>query len=430
LGQLPDPALRRRLVDHGEQILDGVQPDASLLALADSLAAGPQGQDLAPCLGSLYLAAGDPAGFARQALRAPGDGLSRAVWLKNAGLRCLDYGRGDASARRQAARELFEAMLAEPGLSRDLSAGARMQLASIRLDEDAEARLGGSAPSEREVGSLRQLLADIRRSLPGSGSATEALVAELHLLRDRLGRPQAADSLLRDWLLTPDRSQDPAMQWGLELELGSNLMALGRFDEAAAHYRSLLRRTQAPALTVWARFRLAQIAAVQDNARAAQDSLAALAKEDPGSALANDALDLALLLAEAQQWPGPVRELLAAALPQALGGRPAAAAQVLLAFAGQFPEDPSAPSLFYFAGNLLEQAYQGRAALDAWLRLADSHPDDFRAPQALEKAARLLHRLGEDERARALVERILDKYPDTPLLPGLRDLREALEAVS
>ena len=59
--------------------------------------------------------------------------------------------------------------------------------------------------------------------------------------------------------------------------------------------------------------------------------------------------------------------------------------------------------------------------------MAEGFPDHNRADASLDRAARLALRMGEDDRARALLERMLENYPQSPLLPGLRALREQLE---
>lgn len=433
--QIREPGLRESLFAEGERFLAEAQAPAQLLPLADSLAAAPSGPHLAPLLRQIYLALGDHARFAEQVLRAEQPAGSRAHWLYGEGLRCLEDGdRGGpqaAAARRAAADRLFSAGLAEAKASPSLRAMLNYQLARLRLEEDAEARLRGAPPAPAATAALRGLLAELRREQPGGEWAARALIDELHLLRERLGDAVAADSLLRAWLLEPERGRSPAIETALELELGETLMATGRFAEARGHYASLLRPERGgelqPGLIAWARFRTAELLVLAGDAQAAQDSLAALAETDPGAALANDALDLALLLAEAANWPESVRARLLAACQQEFGGDPAGAAALLLGFAAEYPEDEASPALLYRAGLLERRALRGEAAIAVWLLLADRHPEDQRAPQALEQAARLALRLGDVPRARALLGRILAEHPDFRLRPSLRDLQDLLK---
>lgn len=433
--RIAEPGLRESLFAEGERFLAEAQQPAQLLPLADSLAAAPAGPRLAPLLRQIYLALGDHARFAEQVLRTSQPEGSRAHWLYSEGLRCLEDGdRGGpqaAAERRAAADRLFSAGLAEAKASPSLRAMLNYQLARLRLEEDAEARLRGTPPTPAATAALRGLLAELRREQPGGEWATRALIDELHLLRERLGDAAGADSLLRAWLLEPERGRSPAIEAALELELGETLMATGRFAEAKGHYASLLRperggETQ-PALLAWARFRSAELLILAGDAQAAQDSLAALAETDPGAALANDALDLALLLAEAANWPESVQARLLAACQQEFGGDPAGAAALLLGFAAEYPEDEASPALLYRAGLLELRALRGEAAIAAWLLLADRHPADQRAPQALEQAARLALRLGDAPRARTLLARILAEHPDFRLRPSLRDLQDSLK---
>lgn len=421
---LTDANLRARLVNDAAQFLREAEQPRSLLPLADSLAAGPSGDRLAPLLREIYLAVGDHTRYAEQVLRAKVPGEVRAEWLLDAGIRCLEDPRGDAARRRAAADRLFTAGLdeADNALQR---ARLRYQLARLRLEEDGERRLAGDTPSAADVSALRDLLAALRREQPGSEWATRALVDELRLLRDRLGEVAAADSLLRAWFLEPDRARGVS-DAALEMELGENLMAAGEFDAARGHYESLRREDDQPELVSLATFRLAELQVLAGETAAAQDSLAALAKAAPGASLANDALDLALLLAESATWPQAVQRHLASAFALEFRHQPAAAAKALLGFATEFPEDPASAPLLYRAGQLQLRALDGDGAMASWLLLADEHPDDFRAPQALEQAARLAFRRGRLDESRALLERVMTEHPGFPLRPGMRDLQDRL----
>ena len=430
-----DPRLREELLREGELFLGEAQSPAVLLPVADSLAASPVGPRLSPVLRQIYLAVGDHERFAEQALRTPVPAGERAHWLYGEGLRCLedaDRGIPAAAARRRAAADrLFSAGLAEAKSNPSLRAMLRYQLARLRLEADGEARLAGREPTAAATDSLRGLLAGLRREQPASEWATRALIDELRFLRERLGDPAGAETLLRAWLLEPERARTPAIEAALELELGETLLASQRFAEARGHYASLLRpergASRPSALGAWASFRLAELLVVEGELQAAQDSLAALAEADPGAALANDALDLALLLAESAAWPESVRAHLLAALQREFGGDPRGAAAALLEFAAAYPEDAASPALLYRAGQLELRAWRGEAALAAWLLLADRHPEDGRAPQALEQAARLAQRMGDPARARALLARILEEHPDFRLRPSLRDLQDRLK---
>lgn len=434
-GSFKDAALREELLREGELFLGEAQSPADLLPMADSLATAPVGPRLAPVLRQIYLAVGDHARFAEQALRTPLPAAERAHWLYGEGLRCLeDVDRGGpagAARRRAAADRLFTTGLAEAKANPSLRAMLRYQLARLRLEADAEARLAGRTPAAAATDSLRGLLAGLRREQPASEWATRALIDELRFLRDRLGDQAGAEALLRAWLLEPERARTVAIDAALELELGETLLAAQRFTEAKGHYESLLRPERddrrPPALEAWASFRLAELLVIDGDLQAAQDSLAAIAEADPGAALANDALDLALLLAESAAWPESVRAHLLAALQREFGGDPVGAAAALLEFAAAYPEDAASPALLYRAGQLELRALRGEPALAAWLLLADRHPEDPRAPQALEQAARLAHRLGDAAQARALLGRILDEHPDFRLRPSLRDLQDRLK---
>lgn len=424
--EFESPDTAARLLTHAQRFLAEAEQPELLRPLADSLAVAPGGGKLAGVLREIYLAAGDYDAFAEQVLIAARAGRPD-TWFQEEGLRCLDDDRGDPARRRAAARRLFEAGLAEADLEPSLRAELRLRLAGIRLEEDAAARLAGEEPSEDEVAELRAMLAALRGENPASLAATRALIEELRFLRERLGRVDEADALLRAWFLEPDRAGGREIDAALELELGENLLAARRNDEAREHYTSILAGRRSGSAGAWASLRLAQILVLDGQKMAAQDSLASLAKLDPGSVLANDALDLALLLAESATWPATVQTFLDGSLALEYAGDLSGAAERLMAFAAEFPGDPASPALLYRAGELHLRALDGAAALTAWTLLADEHPDDFRAPQALEDAARLAYRLGDRPRAGKLLDRILLEHPGFPLRPGLRDLQERLE---
>ena len=421
-----DPKIKQGLFEHGEQLVSELPEPRALLVLADSLSASEAGPALAGALRGLYLAAGEYEAFARRVLEVrqpPGD---RPLWLYNQGLRCLTEGPpGQAEARRRAAEAIF-AKLLEAKPDEELAIRARWQLIRIRKDREADRRLCGEIPSEAEIEKTLGLMSELWLKHPSSLWASEAFVVQLRYLRETLGRAEEADRLLRLWLANPDRGDDTESLWALELELGENLLALNRFDEARGHYASLVKTSRESGLTGWSRYRLAQLLILDKQLPAAQDSLAALAKEMPGSPLANDALDLALLMAESQQWPSTVREFLEGALVQELAARPVEAAERLLVFAREFPDDEAAPALLYRAGILLERGLSGKRAIESWLLLADLHAGDFRAPQGLEKAARLALRMGDRVQARELLDRLIREHPESPLRPSLKDLQESL----
>jgi len=421
------PDQRIRLFAHAERFLGEAEQPELLRPLADSLATASGGRELAEVLREIYLGAGDHMAFAEQVLVAARTAPRPETWFQEEGLRCLEDGRGDPARRRSAARRLFEAGLEESDLKPGLRAELRLRLVGIRLDEDAAARLAGDPPTSDEVDEMRQMLAALRRENPASLAATRALIEELRFLRERLGDVEGADALLRAWFLEPERARGREIAATLELELGENLMAARRTDEAREHYASILAGPRSNSATAWASFRLAQILVLDGDKVAAQDSLSSLAKLDPGSVLANDALDLALLLAESAAWPATVQAFLDGSLALEYSGRLSAAAERLMAFAAEFPADAASPALLFRAGELHLRALQGAEALAAWTLLADEHADDFRAPQGLERAARLAYRLGDRARARRLLERILLEHPDFPLRPGLRDLQDRLE---
>ncbi len=424
---LKDADQRARLLSYGERFLTEAEGPEILVPLADSLAAAPGKEAMAGILREIYLAVGDHERFAEQVLSKSVPAKVRASWFHDEGMRCLDDRRGDPTKRRAAAARLFAAGLEQTEKAHPLRSRLRLQLARLRLEVDTEVRLRGAVPGEEAVAELRGLLLAVREEDPGSEWSTYALIEELRFLRDRLGASEEAETLLRAWFLEPDRARGAEIEGALELELGESLMAAGDFAQAREHYASIQAVRRSESAAGWAAFRAAQLLVLDGNKMGAQDSLAAIAEARPGGSLANDALDLALLLAESASWPTTVQAFLDGSFELEYTGDREAAAARLSTFAMEFPDDLASPALLYRAGQLYLLALRGEQALNAWLLLADHHPDSFRAPQALEQAARLALRIGDADRARHLLDRILLEHPDFPLRPGLRDIQERLK---
>jgi len=425
-----DPAtlsLMRRI----ERKLREMDELAAEVALADSLAVGVEGAKLAPLLREIYFAARDWDAYLREVERSfPKDFRERQSWLAGEARRCEDW--------PPAARSIWTRVLEDDPRSFE---GRQARLALLRLDieDDALDRLRGGEGIEGLAGELAALA-----SVDFSAEVNlEISLARQDLLRRVLGDAPAAEAALREDLLRPYGWFPLLGKWRLEAELGLDLLAQERIDEARALYSDLLEasrpRVDVPAYLedlprmlqraeshLASRYQLARIA-ILDGDAGAQDSLAAIAKEFPSSRQANDALEDALLLAESASWPKSLSELLTGSLELEILQRPLKAAERLVPFTEEFPGDAATAPLLYRSGLLYERGLRGREALEAWERLAADFPDHHRAVPALERAARLSLRMGEVARARELLERIIVEHPDATQVPGLRELRDRLE---
>ena len=390
-----------------------------LLAPADSLSEIDKDGSLAAPLRQIYFRSGEWESYVREVLRSSfyPEGGSRARWIHREALRLK---------HRDAAAPLWEALVEEKNHS--LSMEAQEQLLLMRLNLDRQQRLQG-IPADRK--SMDGILGEIRGLLEESQPLEGALslvILEQELLRLRLGRVQEADARLSEERLRKKRPWNARTLPLLEEQEGLNLMALGELKEAREHWDRLSRiYSSRPNIAQLARFHSFELGAILDSASAARDSLAALAKEDPSSLLANDCLSRALFLAEIDSWPRALGELGLRSLSLELQAKPVEAAALLHSFCEEFPEEEPLPSLLLRIGDLQSLALRGEAARESWLRLSRDFPEDLRRPLALERAARISLDMGDGETASRILDQLLEEHPESLFRPSLRDLAEALE---
>ena len=420
----------RNLVRSAERLLREHEDLPQLSSLADSLGTAPSGERLAPLLREIHFAGGDWESYLREVQRAyPGEDSAQRAWLKNEARRCEEQPR--------VARRIWEILLAEGGASPE---GRQAQLALLLLDLEADAvtRLRG----EPGDANLAEELADLCDRNWGDDQNLQICLARQDFLRRRLGEAAAAEEAIREALLKPFAWFPRHETWRLEIELGLDLLALEREDEARGLFEALAAATgtdgavdpsamvelsrlrQRGEAHLAARYHLARTDILTGGLQAAQDSLAELAKEYPSAREANDALEDALLLAESAQWPQSLAKLMRGSLELEIRQRPLEAAERLALFVDEFPEDESLPTLLFRMGTLYEEAYRSGEAIEVWTRLERDFPEHHRAASALERAARLSLRMGDAARARQFIEGLMDRHPESTQLPGLRELRE------
>ena len=423
----------RSLIRRAEKLMREQDNLDSYTEFADSLSSSPEGIKLSPLLREIYFATHNWDAYLREVQRSYSSHPNlRRSWMQDEAQRC--------EAWPDPARQIWETVLAE-GPESSEGRQARLALLELDLQDDAQARFRGEAGKL----SLPADLDRLSREDWGAESNLEIFLTHQDFLRRRLAEPEAATAAARESLMHPYTWFPRAEIWRLEIELGLNLLALGHDDEARGLFTGLLeayrpkdedaqlgviinrkRRRARDQAYLAARYQLARIDILQGDLSAAQDSLAALALEHPDSREANDALEAALLLAEAASWPESLAKLLRGSLELEIRQRPGEAANRLAVFADQFSEDESMPTILFRMGILYEQAFRSAEALEAWERLGADFPDHHRAASALEHAARLALHIGDLERARRLVDRLLDEHPESTQIPGLRELREQL----
>ena len=280
---------------------------------------------------------------------------------------------------------------------------------AVRAIDAANGKLGSPEAENRALGLKAMILfEDLNRP-------QEALIAFEELARRQraLGQP---DELLRVQI-----ALCRAALGQLDAARG-DLEALVKTDSAAVESPFAgMRRPNRPQEVGWSRakFHLAQLDMVSGRYDEARTAFAALAEEAPEDRLANDCLDLALLLNEgiAPEVLGVYGDAVQARLLRDRKRQRAA----LTTLVEKHSTTPLAPVAQYEIGTLLADAHDTEAALAQFAAMLQQHPKHRLAPRALEATGDLqrdaLHRL---DLAVASYERLLLEYPEDLFLDGVR----------
>lgn len=184
-----------------------------------------------------------------------------------------------------------------------------------------------------------------------------------------------------------------------------------------------MRRPNRPQHVGWsrARFHLAELDVIGGRYEAARTTFAALAEQAPEDRLANDCLDLALLLNEMGPADAPALAVYGASRQARLLHDRTALKTALDKVAADFPNSPLAPVALFEAGEALAEERSSQQAVDKYGVLLAKYKDHRLAPRALEAAGDLQWAaLHHPELAVAAYERILSDYPEDLFLDGVR----------
>ena len=257
------------------------------------------------------------------------------------------------------------------------------------------------------------LYSQLARQFPHRPEALEAL---FHLGKIQLeiqGDISGARSSLKTVLQASHRGPWTAKALVLlaECELRED-----NFQGAEEQLRQL--QHQYPASAQLAQFRLAELAYFQGEHEAAIQSLQALLQGDSGHELANDALELILLLEAPQTRPEDL-DVLARAQLRERQKRPGAAAPEWARLAANAP-----PPLRQFGllarARIHEERRQPEVALDLYENLVMDDPQGLYALEAHMGRARLYEQQGKIDRALKIYETALLGFPDDVRVPAIR----------
>jgi len=184
-----------------------------------------------------------------------------------------------------------------------------------------------------------------------------------------------------------------------------------------------MRRPNQPQHIGWsrARFHLAELDVISGHYDEARATFAALAEQAPEDRLANDCLDLALLLNEMGPADAPALALYGASRQARLLHDRSALKVTLEKLAVDFRTSPLAPVALFELGEALAEEHCSQPAIDKYAVLLAQYKDHRLAPRSLEASGDLqLLALHRPDLAAASYERILTDYPDDLFLDGVR----------
>ena len=288
----------------------------------------------------------------------------------------------------------------------------------------------GAAAADRALSHADSVLAHRH----GRAYIEQASLIKARILLERRYDPEGAiDALGRARWLSP-RTAAEAERIRMEA-----LLAARRWDEAQSRF-SRLAASPDSALAAMGRYGAGMALFYRGEFAAARDTLAALAERSPGSEWANDALETAVLVQQAERdGDGPLA-LLGAGLAAARVGRLGEAADSLDAIAARYPGSVLAPRGLYEAALLLERDGREAGARERLGELsqeirADGGVDWSRRSEAEDLARRqedLRERISEaaerlDETLESLEENRATSMEIGRKMEEVRDLLERVE---
>ena len=310
---------------------------------------------------------------------------------------------------------------------------------ATRLAAEGLVRLARQRPgsSEREA-LLRRAVRIVdanERKLQVPQLANQVLALKGMILLEDLGDPAGAKEVFERVARQLQHTGEPDQLIRVQIALCD--AALGRLDQARASLHEIVqadsaalapspfpghRRPNQPQHVGWsrARYYLAEFDLMDGKYEEAKTGFAALAEESPEDRLANDCLDLALLLNETQGVDPALPRFGSYRRALLLRDRPAMR-QELTALVQEQPHSTLVPIALFELGGVLAEDREPDAALERYQQLLDQHPDHRLAPRSLEAIGDLQMRvLGRPDLALASYEKLLLGYPDDLFLDGVR----------
>ena len=349
------------------------------------------------------------------------------------GRRLLGFARQAADAEAfETARKALDLILTRypdaptaPEALRSL--GAVQKQWGDRAGEKATSAEGAQAPAPHYEAAANHYRTYLQR-YPNRPAYPVVLRQLGRLQQDVFADLSAADSTLQEVV---DRYPDSETANEARYDLGRIAIMRGNLSEARLIFTRLVDQLRTGDLAEQARYEMALLHFYQGEFDAAQTLAEATTSANTSTDVANDAIELKVLLLQ-NKGPDSLNTALQAYARAKLLDRQRrhepALAQVdtLLTDLGAHP---LADDARFFRAELLRTLGQSEAAFQAFAAFPQTHPQSPLADQSLFEAAALkAEALGAPEEARALYLRLLEEYPSSLLTAKTRARLRLLES--
>jgi tetratricopeptide (TPR) repeat protein len=339
----------------------------------------------------------------------------------------------DVKQQEASWRWLLE-VLEELTSSEAVPVGQRLRVLDLLATVAESALVAGYLDQDpkRAMQRVDEVLAKVRAGSPGSTRLYSAQVLLARHTRDVLKDPAAAAQRLERLLLNLEL---PIKGIALcRLELGLSHMAAGDTARARTVLTRLGRGARFREAAGHAHYHLARLDLAQGNWDTARERLSAVALENAQADYANDALELAVLVAEEQARPNSDSTLLEAysvCMREELLGDEDSLLQAYEGFVQSLEpitlrESPVAARARLELAELDFLAGRFARGLSLCAAVAVDQPDGPFAAKALFRQGDILFSIGDVDKARHVWERLLIQYPVTLEAEDARQLIRTL----
>jgi tetratricopeptide (TPR) repeat protein len=246
-----------------------------------------------------------------------------------------------------------------------------------------------------------------------------------HFIAFYLNKPQAATTFLKEALKT----RLPRIQAAkIKLKLGDILVFQEKFNEALIYYSQIQTSLKNSTISQEARFRVAKASYYKGDFKWAESQLKIL-KASTSQLIANDALDLKLLISDNKYEDSTqtALKLYAKADLYAFQNKIEKAISLLDKILHDHKTETIIDQALFKQAKLFEMKKEYRKAASNYTVIIENYKDDILADDAYFALAELfVNHLGQPEKAKALYEQIIFNYADSIYFVDARKKYRAL----